>query len=302
MTEVICLDKNYSTTRLLTRAQPVIEKKPEDKFESMLVLPESEGRQGEGGLRTQGYFKNNLKNTPLITVITVVFNGAETLEKAIKSVVNQSYNNVEYIMIDGGSTDETLSIIKKYEDIIDYWVSESDSGIYDAFNKAVKLAQGEYYMIIGCDDEIFSDSINQITNTELKNNDVDFIVASMFLGQYLSEGMQPKKGWLGAQAMVTGHSVGMIIRTAVHGQIGLYSIKYKLASDALFIKKLFASNFKGNSSSVVMGRFSLAGASNNNLARLLCEGFLIQLETEGFKAVQVVLFVFRLLKNIRNFG
>ena len=72
---------------------------------------------------------------PLITVITVVFNGVETLEETIKSIINQIYPNVEYIIIDGGSTDGTIDIIKKYEDSIDYWVSEPDKGIYDAMNK-----------------------------------------------------------------------------------------------------------------------------------------------------------------------
>jgi len=83
-----------------------------------------------------------MKNKPLISIVTVVYNGEEFLEETIKSVVSQTYKNIEYIIIDGGSTDGTVDIIKKYEDKIDYWVSEPDSGIYDAMNKGIDKASG----------------------------------------------------------------------------------------------------------------------------------------------------------------
>jgi cellulose synthase/poly-beta-1,6-N-acetylglucosamine synthase-like glycosyltransferase len=82
-----------------------------NKFETVLFLPPVEGRKAEGGLRKQGYFKKSLPDKPLITVITVVFNGDQYLEQTILSVLNQTHDNVEYIIIDGGSTDKTLEII-----------------------------------------------------------------------------------------------------------------------------------------------------------------------------------------------
>ncbi len=85
-----------------------------------------------------------IDSLPLITVITVVYNGEKYLEETIQSVINQTYPNVEYIIIDGGSTDETIDIIKKYEDKIDLWISEKDEGIYDAMNKGIYLATGQW--------------------------------------------------------------------------------------------------------------------------------------------------------------
>jgi glycosyltransferase involved in cell wall biosynthesis len=93
-------------------------------------------------------------DSPLFTVVTVVFNGEKDLESSILSVLNQSYRNVEYIIIDGGSTDGTLDILRRYEDAIDYWVSEPDNGIYDAMNKAIRLARGKWVYFLGSDDTL----------------------------------------------------------------------------------------------------------------------------------------------------
>jgi glycosyltransferase involved in cell wall biosynthesis len=101
--------------------------------------------------------KTTLDALPLITVITIVFNGEKFLEDTILSVINQTYPNVEFILIDGGSSDKTLEIIKKYGDDIDYWVSEKDSGIYDAMNKGVNLAKGDWINFMNSGD-CFSDN------------------------------------------------------------------------------------------------------------------------------------------------
>ncbi len=89
---------------------------------------------------------------PLISIITVVFNGSKTLEQTIQSVLTQTYKNIEYIIIDGGSTDGTLDIIKKHECKIDFWVSEPDKGLYDAMNKGISKANGELIGMINSDD------------------------------------------------------------------------------------------------------------------------------------------------------
>ena len=89
----------------------------------------------EGGLRLTGNIKGNLKHKPLISVITVVYNGEKTITKTIQSVLNQDYPNFEYLIIDGCSKDNTINIIRQFENKIDYWLSENDNGIYDAMNK-----------------------------------------------------------------------------------------------------------------------------------------------------------------------
>ena len=117
----------------------------------------------EGGLKTKGYIKDSTHEKPLITIVTVVYNGQEHLEETILSVVNQTYSNIEFIIIDGGSTDNTIDIIHKYEHAIDYWISEKDEGIYDAMNKASELAKGKWINYMNC-----GDSFCKLT----KNSDV----------------------------------------------------------------------------------------------------------------------------------
>jgi glycosyltransferase involved in cell wall biosynthesis len=126
-----------------------------------------------GGLRTKGYFKKSFNDEPLVSVITVVFNNKEHLEQTIQSVVNQTYDNVEYIIVDGGSTDGTLSIIKKYEESIDYWVSEPDKGLYDAMNKGLDLANGDWINYMNSGDAFYeSNTIQRIINSEYKDADL----------------------------------------------------------------------------------------------------------------------------------
>jgi len=107
--------------------------------------------------------------TPLISVITVVYNGEKYLEQTIKSVINQTYKSIEYIIIDGGSTDKTLDIIKKYEKHISYWVSEPDKGLYDAMNKGIGVAKGELIGMINSDDWYEPNAVELIVNA-YKNN------------------------------------------------------------------------------------------------------------------------------------
>lgn len=123
---------------------------------------------------TQNYIDSNINQVPLVSIICATFNGGSTIEQSIKSVINQTYSNIEYVMIDGVSTDNTLDIIRKYKHKITY-SSEPDKGIYDAMNKGIKAAKGDWLFFLGCDDYIFDENVfmDIFTNSELvENNDV----------------------------------------------------------------------------------------------------------------------------------
>jgi glycosyltransferase involved in cell wall biosynthesis len=112
---------------------------------------------------------------PLLSVITVVRNGDKILEKTILNVLNQSYDQIEYIIIDGGSTDETLDIIKKYENNIACWISEPDKGIYDAMNKGITRATGMWINFMNAGDEFYDLNTCKIIAKSISENSFDVI-------------------------------------------------------------------------------------------------------------------------------
>lgn len=114
----------------------------------------------EGGLKIKGLFnKKTKKEKPLVSIVTPVYNGEKYLEDTIQSIIKQTYDNIEYIIIDGGSTDKTLDIIKKYEDKIAYWMSEQDRGMYDGINKGFKMATGEIFAWLNSDDKYYHSAV-----------------------------------------------------------------------------------------------------------------------------------------------
>lgn len=112
-------------------------------------------------------------NLPKISIITIVYNNVRDIEHTLLSVINQTYSNIEYIIIDGASTDGTLEIIKNYRGSIDVLISEKDKGIYDAMNKGLSLATGDYVLFLNSGDELFdNNTIETIVN---KGNNADII-------------------------------------------------------------------------------------------------------------------------------
>lgn len=110
-----------------------------------------------------------MKKKPLVSIITVVFNGEKYLEQTIQSVINQSYTPIEYIIIDGGSTDGSIGIIKKYSKYIHTWISEPDKGLYDAMNKGIGLATGDLIGMINSDDWYEENTVEIVVNAFLHN-------------------------------------------------------------------------------------------------------------------------------------
>lgn len=116
-----------------------------------------------------------------ISVVTVCFNSVSTLERTMLSVLNQTYPNIEYIIIDGGSTDGTVDIIKKYVDKLAYWVSEPDKGVYDAMNKGVLLATGDYTIFMNSGDRFYNNDVLA------KFSCVEFMDADLIYGPVYTE-------------------------------------------------------------------------------------------------------------------
>jgi glycosyltransferase involved in cell wall biosynthesis len=235
------LDQTYSTARIVTTERPDI------KMDQQTVLPQclfrlpNTNRKYEGGLRTKGYFKISLSNKPLITVITAVLNGAEYLEESIQSVINQTYDNVEYIVIDGGSEDGTIDLIKKNEDMIDYWVSEPDLGIYDAWNKAVILAHGEWLVFLGSGDTYTSSAISIYVKSIIDSEIIqDFVSSRVHL---VNSNKNVLRVW-GApfvwkelrRAMKFAH-VGALHHRSLFEKYGLFDTSFNSAGDYDFFMR-----------------------------------------------------------------
>lgn len=239
MADLFCLDTAYSTTRLLTREKTASENPPDSKLRSLLFLPPNPERQGEGGLRTTGYFKQSLPDKPLITVITVVFNGDQHLEETIQSVINQTYDNVEYIIIDGGSIDSTVDIIRKYENEIDYWVSEPDAGLYDAMNKAIILANGKWLSMMNCFDTFSGDNILEYICDGYFNTRYDFIYSDVNLF-YKNK---CKRYSCDHNRLMVNHQCS-IYKKGLHNQYGYYLVAPNVTiSDYLFFSLINKNNY-----------------------------------------------------------
>ena len=111
-------------------------------------------------------------NIPKISIITVNYNNLEGLQRTFNSVFNQTWKEFEYVVIDGGSTDGSKELIEKYNDKIDYWVSESDNGIYNAMNKGIKKAKGEYLLFLNSGDNLFNHTVLEENHSVIKEMDL----------------------------------------------------------------------------------------------------------------------------------
>ena len=221
---------------MVTKEQPRIENDPSSKLRTQLFLPAHPERQGEGGLRTKGYFKKSFNDKPLVGVITVVLNGCEYLEQTIQSVLNQSYDNVEYIIIDGGSTDGTVDIIRKYEYAIDYWISEPDKGLYDAMNKGWSVAGGlSFVLFLGAGDKILN------LPPDIKKFDISHVIfGKVDLGE---EKFFNSKADIRLRLGNTLHHQALLINKSLSPEPP-FNAKYKIYADFDFNQRLLKQGVK----------------------------------------------------------
>jgi len=204
----------------------------------------------------------------LITIITVVKNDEDHIEQTIKSVINQNDPNIEYIIIDGASFDNTKNIINKYINHIDKFISEPDKNLYDALNKGIKLSKGNIIGICLSGDHYMPGAFDIVKNYFKKNQDVDFLFGSIvrnYTGtSIIKTGFYPKRILYNFDAQ-TSISTGFFITRGAQNIVGEYDLNFPVSSDYDFFYRLMIKHkLKGVSSKKdeIIGEMSAGGLSS----------------------------------------
>ncbi len=192
----------------------------------------------EGGLRCSGLLKHSSKSQPLVSIITVVKNSREELSRTIQTTLAQDYPNIEYIVIDGGSGEKTLNVIKQFERELDLWISERDYGIYDAMNKGIRLSHGDVIGFINSGDWYSSKAISTIVEEFISDNRHQVIFGDVVLcDPNLNElyvATVDKRifddGWLPHPAV--------FVKKEVYDEFGYFDIKLSISADYDFMLRI----------------------------------------------------------------
>ena len=225
-----------------------------------------------------------MKNfSPKISIITVVFNGRQTLETTIKSIINQSYPNIEYIIIDGKSTDNTVEIIKKYESQISAWISEPDKGIYDAMNKGIDLSTGDYLWYINSGDEIANyDTLERIFTS---NTDVDIYYGDTVMIDSLGQEIGNRRltppehlTWKSfKRGMLVSHQSFIVKKKLINH----YNLTYKFSADFEWCLTALKKTDNIFNTHLILSKFLDGGITKQNIAAGLKERFKIMAKHFG---------------------
>ena len=221
----------------------------------------------EGGGLLHGKIKRSESNKPLITVITSTLNAAKHLPAAIQSIREQNYQNIEYIIIDGASSDGTLDILRANEDVIDYWVSEPDKGIYDAWNKGVKLSRGDWVAFLGADDIYLEGAMQAYVAliNSCSDESLQFVSSQVNLtsGSKVVRSIGQSWDWRVFRKYMNVAHVGSLHHKSLFVKFGLFDVTYKICGDYEFLLRPRAnlSTIYLNSTTVNM---SISGISNSN--------------------------------------
>ncbi|WP_299778196.1 glycosyltransferase family 2 protein [uncultured Formosa sp.] len=212
-----------------------------------------------------------------VSIITATYNSEKTIEDCLKSVLNQNYNNIEYIIIDGASTDDTLSIIEKaklkHENIIS--VSEADKGIYDALNKGIEKATGDVVGFLHSDDFFASnETINHIVEA-FKSNKVDGVYGDLhYINSTNSDKIvrnwksQPFSEKLLKQGWMPAHPT-LFLKKSVYLKHGLFNLNFKIAADYDLMLRIFKdASLRFNYLPEVITKMRVGGASNRSLKNI----------------------------------
>ncbi len=208
-----------------------------------------------------------------ITVITVVYNNVETIERTIRSVLDQTYTDYEYLIVDGGSTDGTLDVIIKYQDRITKWISESDRGIFDAMNKGITIATGEVIAFLNSDDWYEVDALEYVYREFMQSN-IDILFCRIF-----KEWKDDREDGAMAKVMV-GKDLyrsknlmhpAVFAKRVLFDKIGAYDLQYPLTADNDWFKKVIEMGGCYICSNKITTHYSMNGISGRNIEQLLIE-------------------------------
>lgn len=206
---------------------------------------------------------------PLISIITVVFNGIKYIESTIESIINQAYPNIEYIIIDGGSKDGTIDIIKKYENSIVKWISEPDKGTYDAMNKGIMLAKGMWINFMNCGDKFFSNTVVSEIFSEKDNLNYELIYGNIeyrYDSFVVIERAKPnlEDFWKG---MVFSHQ-STFTKTDLYRRYN-FDLSYKFAADFDFFLKIVESSVRYKYIDNIVSSNIVEGLTRENIGKSL---------------------------------
>ena len=209
-----------------------------------------------------------------ISIITVCYNSQKTITKTIESLSQQNYNNIEYIVIDGGSTDNTLSIINNYENHIDKLISEKDNGVYDAINKGIKLASGEIIGLLHSDDHYPNNNILSTVSGLFEKNNIDITWGDVVL---LDENDNKKRFYSGSSVDISSFDIGIMpphpsvfIKRNCYEEFGYFNTNYKIAADYdLLFRFLKLQKLKFMYDPNIIINMKLGGLSNRGFTSLI---------------------------------
>ena len=174
-----------------------------------------------------------ISDPPLVSIITCTLNAGELLQQTIESIRQQRYKNYEYIVIDGGSTDSTLDVVDQYRDMITVFVSEPDSGIYDAWNKGLRLAKGKYFSFLGAGDRYMEDGLMHLVDCAIANPSAEYISARIVFIRDGSPYREVGSAWSWSQFrhhMSTAHA-GALHSKTLFDKYGVFDTAFKIAGD-----------------------------------------------------------------------
>ena len=232
-----------------------------------------------------------------LCIISASFNAGSCIDKLIQSLEAQTDKEFTWVLVDGGSSDDTLEKAQKIKGVNkEVILNENDFGIYHAINAGIRLCSNDYYIVAGCDDSLHPNAIENFKKAISESN-ADIVVANVNTPQKL---MKPKGSeliWLyGGRSLIASHSVGTSIRCSLHRKLGVYSSLYPIYADSEFIVRAFINGAQFSYFDFVAGDFSLEGVSNNNQLTCFSEQFRA-LVANGYNFyLQWLLFNLRLIK------